>query len=610
MSTLINNSMLLSLFFKDAEPIAESMDVKVCHRLTQFTNTTINNCKQSNKKPCVTHRNLEAIGGDSIDIDFVGNPNKEATGFVNTAFDEVDKQVEDLEMKKRDSVDIAEVQNDNIHPNTVRVLVADEEANPKNEQEVTNNADPFDTSAFDSKAFEAFESRFETAESRVKSTSADPFASPFKTATKSSDSGKNEFDTFEPFVPKQPENTPFRVPKKKKDSFEDSDSDFDDDDEEDNLRIVIKAKMKDSSDTSNTGLGKFSKYSNEKLRLFSLAPIPFLPPPPKSPKHMPKSPAEAEEKEEEEEPLNDEDRILMSYKTPGGKARKKATGKSFLDEEFDRFFGNEENRTAGDGAAPEEEHEWPTAFGEASTKRAVRSGDESPASPQTPLYDEDTSQPLEDFPLRYMGDGWELMLRHPAKKKLTANRYWKKIFVKFIPETCLLQLFNKKGDPQPFQELPLQASYSLSEISAQQYDQYGKIFTIKVQYIFYRERVGVRPGQIAKVMQGQIQSMGDFARLGMPVEHAPQVSELLKLGSLEYADLKELVQEVEESMFRMTVHRDRALTYRTEEIQCCVQDELYVEQNKIGIIEKQLARVRIFFLAFINGKFILVPTHL
>ncbi|XP_017461384.1 PREDICTED: protein stoned-B-like, partial [Rhagoletis zephyria] len=228
-------------------------------------------------------------------------------------------------------------------------------------------------------------------------------------------------------------------------------------------------------------------------------------------------------------------------------------------------------------------------------------GGDSPASPQTPLYDEDTSQPLEEFPARYTGDGWEMMLRHPAKKKLTANRYWKKVWVRFIPEGCILQLFNKREDVQPFQELPLQASYSLSEVCAQQYDQYGKIFTIKVQYIFYRERVGVRPGQIAKVMQGQIQSMGDFARLGMPVEHAPQVSELLKIGSLDWAEVKQLVTAVEEAMFRLAVHRDRALTYRTEEIQCVVQDELYVEQSKIGVIEKQLARVRVFFLAFLNG---------
>lgn len=65
-------------------------------------------------------------------------------------------------------------------------------------------------------------------------------------------------------------------------------------------------------------------------------------------------------------------------------------------------------------------------------------------------------------------------------------------------DCVLLQLFNQKGDKDPFQELPLQHCYSVSEISAQQYDNYGKIFTVKLQYIFYKERPGVRPGQIKK----------------------------------------------------------------------------------------------------------------
>lgn len=87
-----------------------------------------------------------------------------------------------------------------------------------------------------------------------------------------------------------------------------------------------------------------------------------------------------------------------------------------------------------------------------------------------------------------------------------------------------------------------QACYSLSEVGAQQFDAYGKIFTVKLQYIFYRERMGVRPGQISKVMQGQITSMGQFAKLGLPLEHAPQVSQLLKLGTQCSEDLKTFVQ--------------------------------------------------------------------
>lgn len=86
---------------------------------------------------------------------------------------------------------------------------------------------------------------------------------------------------------------------------------------------------------------------------------------------------------------------------------------------------------------------------------------------------------------RYDGDGWEMYIRYPAKKKLTGNRFWKKIFVR-VSENSIVQLYNKIGDPDPFQELPLQPSYSCSEISAQQFDQFGKIFTLKLMYIFYK----------------------------------------------------------------------------------------------------------------------------
>ena len=78
-----------------------------------------------------------------------------------------------------------------------------------------------------------------------------------------------------------------------------------------------------------------------------------------------------------------------------------------------------------------------------------------------------------------------MFIRYPAKKKLTGNRFWKKIYVR-ISENSVVQLYNKIGDPDPFQELPLQPSYQCSEISAQQFDQFGKIFTLKLMYIFYK----------------------------------------------------------------------------------------------------------------------------
>ncbi|CAG9762427.1 unnamed protein product [Ceutorhynchus assimilis] len=247
---------------------------------------------------------------------------------------------------------------------------------------------------------------------------------------------------------------------------------------------------------------------------------------------------------------------------------------------------------------------------------------DSQESPSTPLYDEDTSQPLEEFPrIVYTGEGWEMLLRQPNKKKITGQRFWKKIFVKLChqPDCVLLQLFNLQSDKDPFQELPLQPCYSVSDIGAQQYDQFGKIFTVKLQYIFYKERPGVRPGQVKKAeritnklsqfaayaIQGDYQGVKEFGsdlkKLGLPVEHAPQVSQLMKLGSLNFEDLKQFSFCVEEALFKLQAHRDRALHYKMEEVQVTCVDELYVEQNSEGHIERQIARVRLFFLGFLTG---------
>lgn len=44
-------------------------------------------------------------------------------------------------------------------------------------------------------------------------------------------------------------------------------------------------------------------------------------------------------------------------------------------------------------------------------------------TPPTPLFDEDMSMPLEDFPrTTYKGPGWEMQLRQPNKKKITGQR--------------------------------------------------------------------------------------------------------------------------------------------------------------------------------------------
>lgn len=248
---------------------------------------------------------------------------------------------------------------------------------------------------------------------------------------------------------------------------------------------------------------------------------------------------------------------------------------------------------------------------------------DSQETPPTPLFDEDVSQPLEDFPrVTYVGDGWEMQLRQPNKKKITGQRFWKKIWLRVVNpnENPVIQLRNAPTDKEPFQELPLQACYSVSDISAQQFDQFGKIFTVKLQYIFYKERPGVRPGQVTKAgrltdklsqfaayaIQGDYQGVKEFGsdlkKLGLPVEHAPQVSQLFKIGSHNYEDMKQFLVYIDELLFKYNVHRDRALTYKMEEVQVTAVDELYVEQSAEGAVMKQICRVRLFFLGFLTGE--------
>lgn len=134
-------------------------------------------------------------------------------------------------------------------------------------------------------------------------------------------------------------------------------------------------------------------------------------------------------------------------------------------------------------------------------------------------------------------------------------------------ETPHLELVNKDdGKETLHHEWPLQPCYAISDIGsyaalyfclkhliiflantgnfkgAQQYDQYGKIFTVKIQFVVYKERPGVRPGQVTKAerltnklsqfaayaIQGDYQGVKEFGsdlkKLGLPVEHSPQVT--------------------------------------------------------------------------------------
>ncbi|RCN38023.1 hypothetical protein ANCCAN_16054 [Ancylostoma caninum] len=216
----------------------------------------------------------------------------------------------------------------------------------------------------------------------------------------------------------------------------------------------------------------------------------------------------------------------------------------------------------------------------------------------TPLYDEDDSEPLTEFMPKFTGDGWDLMIRHPIKKKsFMAERYWKPCYVRVQGNNLLV--YNSKTDNRPIQELLLQASYSLSDTTLQAYDVYGKIHTVKLQHVLYKEKVGIRPGQISRLVDGNI------TKYGLPLEHSAQCTVLLKFGSLTSNELQSFVSTVEDILFKCPAKRDTKPVYKQDEVQIHCYDEYSAYVDKEGVLSDQKARVRLFCLAFVSGSPIL-----
>uniref|UniRef100_A0A914CC02 Uncharacterized protein n=1 Tax=Acrobeloides nanus TaxID=290746 RepID=A0A914CC02_9BILA len=222
--------------------------------------------------------------------------------------------------------------------------------------------------------------------------------------------------------------------------------------------------------------------------------------------------------------------------------------------------------------------------------RAVVPDDISP----TPLYDEDDSEPLVEWPPKFEGEGWELVLRHPLKKKLMADRVWKPCYVRLRDN--MVYIFNSKQDSKPFQEIMLQATYSLSDVTLQAYDAYGKIHAVKLQVVFYKERVGIRAGQITRLVEGHI------TKYGLPLEHAAQCTVLAKFGSLNGNDLHTFTNAIEDVLFRCVARREVNPIYKQDEVQIHCYDEYEAHVDKDGIVSDQKARVRMFCLAFLTGS--------
>uniref|UniRef100_A0A0K0FIJ4 Protein stoned-B (inferred by orthology to a D. melanogaster protein) n=1 Tax=Strongyloides venezuelensis TaxID=75913 RepID=A0A0K0FIJ4_STRVS len=222
----------------------------------------------------------------------------------------------------------------------------------------------------------------------------------------------------------------------------------------------------------------------------------------------------------------------------------------------------------------------------------------------TPLFDDDDTEALTPF-RNESNDSWNLMIRHPLKKKLMGDRMWKPCYAKIVRDTLsignnssehmMLKIYNTKNDNTPILEILLQPTYSMSDSSVQPYDAYGKIHTVKLQQITYKEKVGLRQGQISRLVEGHL------TKFGMPIEHSASVNVLAKFGSLDHDILDDFINTIENILFKCECKRSTKPFHKQDEVQIHCYDEYIGTVDVEGLLKSQKARVRIFCLAFLSG---------
>ncbi|XP_053330297.1 stonin-2-like [Spea bombifrons] len=215
---------------------------------------------------------------------------------------------------------------------------------------------------------------------------------------------------------------------------------------------------------------------------------------------------------------------------------------------------------------------------------------EDPDSPSSPTLPDDSAKfdepvgPRLNFTKPQPKDGWAMMLRIPEKKNIMSSRHWGPIYVQ-LTEAGFLQMFYEKGLEKPFREFKLEMIHEISDAKLQNYDENGRIHTVRIDRVLYKEKRKYQP---------------------MPlVTHAGEREQVVKLGTTNYSDFISFIAAIEDVLFRLpamvdlsTVHQN----YIEEEITVDVKDEF------CGILSKgdnQLLQhsivTHIHVLSFISG---------
>uniref|UniRef100_A0A8D2LP43 Stonin 2 n=1 Tax=Varanus komodoensis TaxID=61221 RepID=A0A8D2LP43_VARKO len=155
-------------------------------------------------------------------------------------------------------------------------------------------------------------------------------------------------------------------------------------------------------------------------------------------------------------------------------------------------------------------------------------------------------------------DGWPMMLRIPEKKNIMSSRHWGPIYVK-LTESGHLQLFYEKGLEKPFREFKLEINHEISEPKLQNYDENGRIHSVRIDRTTYKEKKKYQPKPA--------------------VFHAAEREQVIKLGTTNYEDFLSFIRAVQDILMdlpaSLTDLSTVGLNYQEEEITVDVKDEFY-----------------------------------
>ncbi|XP_041928627.1 stonin-2 isoform X2 [Alosa sapidissima] len=182
-------------------------------------------------------------------------------------------------------------------------------------------------------------------------------------------------------------------------------------------------------------------------------------------------------------------------------------------------------------------------------------------------------------------DGWPMLLRIPEKKNIMSSRHWGPIFVR-LSDSGTLKFFYEKGLEKPFKVFQLTANHELSEHKLQNYEENGRVHTLSIDHVVYKEKRKIQPK--------------------VSVVHLPFREQLVKLGTKNYEDFLSFRHALQERLVGLTTDAgppSTPVSYSDEEVAVEVQDEFYgvVAKGDCRILE-HLVLTRVNMLVFVSGS--------